>query len=85
MKRLKKMSETNLRRYASEQLDGLLHALGAAGPVAVMEVQLLALEDERAHAVLFHILVAAPQKLAALQLTWLVEIFFNALAPILYD
>lgn len=36
-----------------EEEDGVLHALGATGPVAIVEVHLLALQDEGAHAILY--------------------------------
>jgi len=37
---------------AEEWSPDVLHALGAAGPVAIVEVEALALQDEGAHAIL---------------------------------
>lgn len=37
--------------------DNILHALGASGPVAIMEIELFALKDECAEAILVDTLV----------------------------
>ena len=62
----------------------VLHALGAPSPVAVVEIEPLALQDERAYAILKVLLASVLDQTNADGVrTCPTDNFFNAFAPIL--